>query len=162
MLSAFAKNVKRIRREKGLTQRDLAKLIGYKSVASVSKLELGKEIPHKKVLDKFAKALDVDIYDLTRSTLPFVIETENEKNPSQSDEIYAKGEIPEEPANLSDYIEDSYNKTAPSEISNEVSEIPLDEFNYYRLMDGITDEHRKNVFKLIAKYHKEDILNKNK
>lgn len=56
-------NIRRIRKEKGLTQKELGELCGmYES--QIRKYELGKANPKKETLDKIAKALKVDILSL--------------------------------------------------------------------------------------------------
>lgn len=59
----IADNVKQIRKEKKLSQTDLALSIGHKSVSMVSKIEAGLEDKHYNIeqLYKIAKVLDVDI-----------------------------------------------------------------------------------------------------
>jgi len=56
-------NVKRIRKEKKITQLDLALTIGHKSMSTIGKIEAGLEDKHYNVeqLYKIAKALDVNI-----------------------------------------------------------------------------------------------------
>ncbi len=56
-------NIKRIRKEKGITQLDLALTIGHKSMSTIGKIEAGLENKHYNVeqLYKIAKALEVDI-----------------------------------------------------------------------------------------------------
>lgn len=56
-------NIKRIRKEKGITQLDLALTIGHKSMSSIGKIEAGLENKHYNVeqLYKISKVLDVDI-----------------------------------------------------------------------------------------------------
>jgi len=58
-------NIKRIRKEKGITQLDLALTIGHKSMSTIGKIEAGLENKHYNVeqLYKIAKALDIDICD---------------------------------------------------------------------------------------------------
>ena len=56
-------NIKKIRKEKGITQLDLALTIGHKSMSTIGKIEAGLEDKHYNIehLYKIAKALDVDI-----------------------------------------------------------------------------------------------------
>jgi len=56
-------NIKRIRKEKGITQLDLALTIGHKSMSTIGKIEAGLEKKHYNVeqLYKISKALEVDI-----------------------------------------------------------------------------------------------------
>ena len=59
----ISENIKRIRKEKGITQLDLALTIGHKSMSTIGKIEAGLENKHYNVeqLYKIAKVLDVDI-----------------------------------------------------------------------------------------------------
>ena len=56
-------NVKNIRKEKNVTQLDLALAIGHKSVSTIGKIEAGLENKHYNLehLYKIAKVLDVNI-----------------------------------------------------------------------------------------------------
>ena len=56
-------NIKRIRKEKNITQLDLALTIGHKSMSTIGKIEAGLENKHYNVeqLYKISKALEVDI-----------------------------------------------------------------------------------------------------
>jgi len=59
----IADNVKKIRKEKGITQTDLALSMGHKSVSTIGKIEAGLENKHYNIeqLYKIALILDVDI-----------------------------------------------------------------------------------------------------
>lgn len=59
----IAQTIKKIRKEKGITQLDLALTIGHKSMSTIGKIEAGLEDKHYNIehLYKIAKALDVDI-----------------------------------------------------------------------------------------------------
>lgn len=59
----IAVNIRKIRKEKGITQLDLALTIGHKSMSTIGKIEAGLEDKHYNIehLYKIAKALDVDI-----------------------------------------------------------------------------------------------------
>ncbi len=61
----ISENIKRIRKEKGITQLDLALSIGHKSMSSIGKIEAGLENKHYNVeqLYKIAKVLEVNICD---------------------------------------------------------------------------------------------------
>lgn len=60
----FGENVKKARKERGLTQGELADIMGFKSIASVSKYEKSDEVPRRKVAQKFADALGVTTREL--------------------------------------------------------------------------------------------------
>lgn len=55
--------IKQKREELGLTQEELAKKVGYKSRASINKIELQRDIPIKK-LKPIADVLGIDIHVL--------------------------------------------------------------------------------------------------
>lgn len=59
-------NVKKIRELKGLTQLELAQLIGHKSVGHVAKAELYKYNKHFNLeqLYKISKSLDIELSEL--------------------------------------------------------------------------------------------------
>ena len=59
----ISENIKRIRKEKGITQLDLALTIGHKSMSTIGKIEAGLENKHYNVeqLYKISKALEIDI-----------------------------------------------------------------------------------------------------
>jgi transcriptional regulator with XRE-family HTH domain len=56
-------NIRRIRKEKSITQLDLALTIGHKSMSTIGKIEADVEDKHYNIehLYKIAKALDVDV-----------------------------------------------------------------------------------------------------
>ncbi len=58
-------SVRRMRREKGLSQRELADLAGV-GQDSISGIETGKHEPHPRTLRKLAEALDVEVVDFFR------------------------------------------------------------------------------------------------
>ena len=62
--------IKELREKSGMTQEDLAKLIGYKSRSTINKIEMGKnDIPQNKI-EKFAKALRVPPISLMGWDIP--------------------------------------------------------------------------------------------
>ncbi len=62
-------SVRRMRREKGLSQQELAKLAGV-GQDSISAIETGKHEPHPRTLRKLAKALDVEVADFFKEPAP--------------------------------------------------------------------------------------------
>lgn len=62
-------NIKRIRKEKGITQQNLADLIG-KGKSTVQKYELGITCPPLDVIRKICVALDCDFHDIVQSDPP--------------------------------------------------------------------------------------------
>lgn len=56
-------NIRRIRKERGLTQEELAELCGT-SVSYIGLLEIGKNIPKLSTIERIANALNVDYIEL--------------------------------------------------------------------------------------------------
>lgn len=57
-------NIKKVRTEKGLSQLELALLVGYKDASSIAKIEAGQnDLPQSKIMD-IANALGVPPGDL--------------------------------------------------------------------------------------------------
>jgi transcriptional regulator with XRE-family HTH domain len=56
-------NIRHIRKEKGITQLDLALTIGHKSMSTIGKIEADVEDKHYNIehLYKISKALEVDV-----------------------------------------------------------------------------------------------------
>lgn len=63
MSTDVGKRIKDRREELGMTQQELASLVGYKSRSSVNKIECSRDLPLKKVR-QFAKALDCEPAEL--------------------------------------------------------------------------------------------------
>lgn len=59
----FGRRLKALRREKGLTQEDLAKAIN-RSASLISSLERGVDAPSFETLEELARALEVPVRDL--------------------------------------------------------------------------------------------------
>jgi len=59
----IAQNIKRLRKEKNITQTELALTIGHKSVSTIGKIEANLDNKHYNIeqLYKISKALNVDI-----------------------------------------------------------------------------------------------------
>lgn len=56
-MSTIGNNISRIRKDLGLTQEDLARMMGYKSKSTINKIELGiNDIPQSKIV-QFAEVL---------------------------------------------------------------------------------------------------------
>jgi len=60
----FGHYIRALRKERGLTQRGLSQLVGFRSLAHLSDIEGGKRYPAKSTLVKFAAALGVSLADL--------------------------------------------------------------------------------------------------
>ena len=63
LTTKFGKRLKEIRKRKGLTQEQLADLMGME-VNNISYLEQGKHLPKKENLEKLCQALDVEPKEL--------------------------------------------------------------------------------------------------
>ncbi len=66
MRKLVGRNIARLRREKGVTQEDLAVRAGY-SQQYLSEIERGKRNPSIVAIYEFAQALGVDYLDFVRS-----------------------------------------------------------------------------------------------
>jgi len=64
----IAENIKKYRKEKGITQLDLALSIGHKSMSTIGKIEAGLENKHYNIeqLYKISKALNIDICQIIK------------------------------------------------------------------------------------------------
>jgi len=60
----FGSKIRKIRKEKGMSQMELAKKLGYKSNSYIADVEAGKFIPSKDKLKKIAKALNIPFSQL--------------------------------------------------------------------------------------------------
>lgn len=60
-------NIRRIRKERGLTQEELAELCDT-SVSYIGLLEIGRNVPKLSTIEKIADALGVDYIELFKST----------------------------------------------------------------------------------------------
>lgn len=79
-MSTIGNNISRLRRDLGLTQEDLAKMMGYKSKSTINKIELGiNDIPQSKIV-QFAQVLGT-----TPAELMGWKEEEKNNTPSKSD-----------------------------------------------------------------------------
>ena len=65
----LANNIRTLRKNKGITQEDLAATLGYKSFTTVQKWEKGIAEPHLSVLRKLSELFRVELYDLTETDL---------------------------------------------------------------------------------------------
>jgi len=59
----FAENLRKIRREKGLTQEKLAEKANM-SLQYLALLEIGRKFPSGEMLERLANALDIETYEL--------------------------------------------------------------------------------------------------
>ena len=62
----FGKQIKKQRMEKGVTQENLAKKLGYKNNSYISRVEKGDFIPSKEKIKIIAKTLRIPIRDLNK------------------------------------------------------------------------------------------------
>lgn len=61
---SFGKRIRQIRLEKGMTQDQITKVLGYNSNSYISDVEIGKFIPHPDKLEKLAQALGMTTDEL--------------------------------------------------------------------------------------------------
>ena len=80
---AFCDNLKRLRKEKGLTQKQLASLCGL-TESSVRKYEIRQARPRRKTIEKIAQVLEVSVNTLlTPENLSLWEQFDQEINTSQ-------------------------------------------------------------------------------
>lgn len=60
----FGKRLKELRKKAGLSQQELAELVGMESSNNISKLESGEQLPKKENLEKICYALKVEASEL--------------------------------------------------------------------------------------------------
>ena len=60
----YPNRIKQLRMKKGLTQRELARIMGYESVSSLSHMEAGRKLPSVKTVMKLEAALQRPIRDI--------------------------------------------------------------------------------------------------
>lgn len=58
-MSDIGRKIRKLREDQGLTQEELAHMVGYKSRVSINKIELQRDVPLNK-LAKIANALGVE------------------------------------------------------------------------------------------------------
>lgn len=69
-MSIIGDNIQRLRKLRGLTQEELAKLMGYKSKSTINKIELGvNDIPQSKIA-KFAEVLGTTPAEIMGWSIP--------------------------------------------------------------------------------------------
>ena len=54
LIAKFGKRLKELRKRKGLSQQQLAELVGMESSNNISKLESGEQLPKKENLENFS------------------------------------------------------------------------------------------------------------
>ena len=59
LTTKFGKRLKELRKKAGLSQQQLAELVGMESLNNISKLETGEQLPKKENLEKICRALCV-------------------------------------------------------------------------------------------------------
>lgn len=143
-----AEKIKKIRKEKGITQKELAKRLGW-SAAHVSQYETGTRTPKHETLVKIASALGCDIRDLMPDIIITVL---------QDGEVYQgfdDSSLPENAKKLI-YFAASLKLTGiifdPADMSvtfdNEKYFITSDQA--FLIMDS-TENHIKTLIRLICK-----------
>lgn len=64
LIAKFGKRLKELRKRKGLSQQQLAELVGMESSNNISKLESGEQLPKKENLEKLCNALNIEPKEL--------------------------------------------------------------------------------------------------
>ena len=78
----FGQKLRKLREEKGMSQQELAKRLGYKTNSYVSDMERGKFIPSQQKLREIAKALGVPFSIIKDSLLESKFEELGIKEPA--------------------------------------------------------------------------------
>jgi transcriptional regulator with XRE-family HTH domain len=78
----FGQKLQKIRREKGISQQELARRLGYKTNSYVSDMEKGKFIPSQQKLREIAKALGLPFSKIKDSLLESKLEEMGIKEPA--------------------------------------------------------------------------------
>ena len=60
----FGKRLKELRKKAGLSQQNLAELVGMESSNNISKLEAGEQLPKKENLEQICNALKIEVKEL--------------------------------------------------------------------------------------------------
>ncbi len=72
----FAENLRYLRRQKSISQNELADYLGYKSFTTIQKWEDGSATPPYKIIVKIADFFDVETEELMHQNLSFNLKTE--------------------------------------------------------------------------------------
>jgi transcriptional regulator with XRE-family HTH domain len=96
-------SVRRMRREKGLSQQELADLAGV-GQDSISAIETGKHEPHPRTLRKLANALGVEVADFFREPAVPLAETP-ETGPTEAEVEEERHVIPQAASSIKWHIE---------------------------------------------------------
>ena len=83
----FGNNLKKARKIKGLTQENLASIIG-KNETTIGRFENGKLLPNAEEISLLCDELEISEYELFRSNTDNITNIENSKNPFKSKELY--------------------------------------------------------------------------
>lgn len=79
----LSRNIRYLRKKKGMSQDALAELLGYKSYTTIQKWETGVSEPPIKQLRRMAEFFQVDIDDMAKTDIE-----KTEKHPEQSTGYY--------------------------------------------------------------------------
>lgn len=83
----FGNNLKRARKAKGLSQENLAKVIG-KNVSTIARFESGKLSPSAEEISLICDELEINEHELFKSSTDNIINIENNKNPFKVKELF--------------------------------------------------------------------------
>ncbi len=79
---SFGQKMRKLRRERGISQQELAKMLGYKSNSYIYDIERGYFIPSDKKIKKLAKALAVPFSKIKDILFESKLEDMGIKNPN--------------------------------------------------------------------------------
>lgn len=80
----FGKNLKRIRKEKKITQEQLSEMVGM-NPRQISKIETGEHFPECKNIENICDALNINAYELFKGTQENILDKTESTNSIDSD-----------------------------------------------------------------------------
>lgn len=160
----FGQRILKLRTEKGMTQDELAVMVGYKSRSTIAKIESGERDPHQSMIVLLAHALGVTPAYLMGWTEE-AIEThkalkkfDNPDNTSQQvkdtdkfiDEMIAISEKPYDdkptfPPQIGGLKAAKIKKLAPDEVGNEPIAIKATTSEWERILSNMSDDNRQKL-----------------
>jgi len=138
----LGQKIKTVRKKRGLSQEQLADLIGYK-VGTISKYEQGYRIPDIGVLLKIAEVLECDIADIAELS---------------SGNPFKGREIPNIEENLSCYLDWLRSAQIPVNLSTFKDKDDVECIGIIVAIDGISIDISENIFSLMEMSREHFIL----
>lgn len=83
----FGNNLKKARKSKGLTQENIARVIN-KNASTVARFESGQLLPNAEEISLICSEMEINEYELFKSTSDKIVNIENSKNPFKTKELF--------------------------------------------------------------------------